>query len=204
MAERRIGAGPLIALLGAAMTAVAPWLHWYRVDLTDQFREAFRAGGGPLGDALGSAFAEGFGRVFDGLLPHSIVGTGWQVLHAMDIVLFAGAIVVGLAVLVGTGLVAEGVNLDGVAAARLARFAGVALGAVVVYTMVDRTGPHEFVKLGLGPWVALGGCALMVVGGIVGPPVRRFAEPTTIAVPIAPAGASAVAPPTASVGPPRH
>lgn len=204
MAERRIGAGPLVVLLGAAMTAVAPWLHWYRVDLTDQFREAFRARGGPFGDALGNAFAEGFGRMFDGLVPHSIAGTGWQVLHTMDIVLFAGAIVVGLTVLVGTGLVAEGVNLDGVTAARLARFAGVALGAVVIYTMVDRTGPHELVKLGLGPWVALGGCALMVVGGMVGPPARHFAEPTTITVPIAPAGASSMGSPTASVGPPRH
>ena len=195
MADRRIGTGPLLSLLGAALTATSLWLHWYRVDFSGQIREAFqaRAGqdglAGQLGSALGEAFAKGFGQAFGGLLPRSIVGNGWQVLHTVDVVLLAGAVIVALAVLAG-----ERVNVDGAGAARIAQLAGVGLGALVVYKMVDRTGPHEFVKLAIGPWMALAGCALMSIGGFIGPP-REPVATVVFAPPLAPEASASVPPP---------
>ena len=193
MADRRIGTGPLLSLLGAALTAISLWLHWYRVDFSGQIREAFRSQsgglGGQLGSALGEAFAKGFGQAFGGLLPRSIVGTGWQVLHTVDVVLLAGAVIVALAVLAG-----ERVNVDGAGAARIAQLAGVGLGALVVYKMVDRTGPHEFVKLAIGPWMALAGCALMTIGGLIGPP-REPVATVVFAPPLHPEASASVPPP---------
>ena len=113
-----------------------------------------------MGNALGEAFAQGFGKAFNGLLPSSIAGNGWEVLHTFDILLLAGALAVAAIAVFGDTL-----GVDRTTAARLMRLAGVALGALVVYKMVDRTGPHEFVKLAAGPWVALAGCVLMTAGG---------------------------------------
>jgi hypothetical protein len=196
MADRRIGTGPLLSLLGAALTALSLWLHWYRVDFSAQIRGAFRAQGGEglggqLGSALGEAFAKGFGQAFGGLLPRSIVGNGWQVLHSADVVLLAGAAAVAVVVLAG-----ERVNLSGADAARLARIAGPVLGALVVYEMIDRTGPHEFVKLAIGPWVALAGCALITIGGLVGPP-RELAPAVVFMPPLTSEATASVPPPHA-------
>jgi len=195
MADRRIGTGPLLSLLGAALTAISLWVHWYRVDFSGQIRDAFqaRAGqnglAGQLGSALGEAFAKGFGQAFGGLLPRSIVGNGWQVLHTVDVVLLAGAVIVALAMVAG-----ERIHVSGADAARIARVAGLGLGALVVYKMVDRTGPHEFVKLAIGPWMALAGCGLMTIGGLVGPPSEQVAT-VVFAAPLAPEAPASVPPP---------
>jgi hypothetical protein len=196
MADRRIGTGPLLSLLGAALTALSLWLHWYRVDFSAQIRDAFRAQGGDgvggqIGAALGEAFAKGFGQAFGGLLPRSIVGNGWQVLHGADVVLLAGAVAVALVVVAGSRA-----GLSGADAARLARIAGPVLGALIVYEMIDRTGPHEFVKLAIGPWVALAGCALMTAGGFIGPP-REPAAATVFLPPLTPDATASVPPPRA-------
>jgi hypothetical protein len=176
MSDSRLRSGHLVALAGAAVTAVALWLPWYAVTLPQQFRQAIADGALP--GTLGQ-----LARELVPLLPEHMDATGWQALDGIDVALMVIAVLVAGAVLVAAGSAAPGVQVDVAGAARVASVAGAAATGFVLLKLVDQPGPSEIVSVRYGAWVALAGGALMLAGGRMA--WRDAARPTPIS-PLAP------------------
>jgi hypothetical protein len=176
MSDSRLRSGHLVALAGAAVTAVALWLPWYAVTLPQQFRQAIADGALP--GTLGQ-----LARELVPLLPEHMDATGWQALDGIDVALMVIAVLVAGAVLVAAGSAAPGVQVDAAGATRVASVAGAAATGFVLLKLVDPPGPHEIVSVRYGAWVALAGGALMLAGGRMA--WRDAARPTPIS-PLAP------------------
>lgn len=116
-------------------------------------------GAGALGAGL-AAFAEGLLSQLDGLEL-----SAWDAFHGEDVALLVGAVLVALGLLAAGGAAGPGVRVAGDFAARGALVAGLGLGLLVTVRLLDRPGPSGLLTLGLGGWVALGGCAAMALGG---------------------------------------
>jgi hypothetical protein len=171
--ERGLRTGHLLALAGSAVVGASLWLPWYALRVPAALRGAIsdQAGGlpAPLGDLA---------RNLAQALPEKIKGTGWQTLHGPDVVLFCGALLVGLAVILAAGVAGSAVRVAPAAAGRLALFAGVGLGLLVIIKLMEPPGPNEYMSAEIGVWVALAGCALMAAGGLLAShPQEQAAEP---------------------------
>ncbi|MCW2994934.1 MAG: hypothetical protein JWQ18_2429, partial [Conexibacter sp.] len=57
-------------------------------------------------------------------------------------------------------------RIDGAAAARGVAAVGAAGVVLVLVHAVHRPGPHEYLHLAQGLWIALGGCVAIVAGGL--------------------------------------
>ncbi len=152
-------AGHLLALAGAATVLVALWLPWFELRLGPLQRSEIAEGAGRLGAPF-AAFAAGVVSALDGLRV-----SAWHAFGGEDVALAAGACGLALVVLAAGGAAGPQVRIETAAAATGARLTGLALAGVVVVRLVDRPLPSEVLALGPGGWVALAGCALMVVGG---------------------------------------
>jgi hypothetical protein len=129
---------------GAAMVIGALWAPWYAVDFGPDARAAMGRGASQLPGVLGDLT-----RQVLTLLPTHIEANAWQALEKGDVVLLVCALAACFAALLA--------RMDVVA------MAGAAAAGTVVVLMLDRPGPHSFVSLRWGPWVALAG-ALLIVG----------------------------------------
>lgn len=174
-------------LLGAAAVIGALFAPWFALDLSGAARDAINQSTGQLPGAVGD-----FARGLLSVLPERIVANGWQVFEKTDIVLLCCALGAAFAALLG--------RLD------VAALAGGAAAATVVVVMLNKPGPGgvgDVVQMQWGPWAALAGAALIVVGSrireraaaVVATPIdwstRAAAEPA----PVLGTSATSVAPP---------
>jgi hypothetical protein len=161
MSDSRLRPGHLVALVGAAMTALALWLPWYAISLPQELRRAAADGAaGGLPPTLGALTRE-----LITVLPEHIEATGWQALDGGDVALLVLAAVVAAAVLLAAGAAAPGIQVDLAGATRVATVAGAAAAGFVLLKLVDQPGPNEIVSVRYGAWAALAGGALMLAGG---------------------------------------
>jgi hypothetical protein len=158
MSDSRLRSGHLVALAGAAITAVALWLPWYALTLPRQFRQAIADGAVP--GALGQLTRE-----VVAMLPEHMDATGWQALDGIDVALLVIAVLVAGVVLLAAGAGAPGAQVDAAGAARVASVAGAVATGFVLLKLVDPPGPNEIMSVRYGAWVALAGGVLMLAGG---------------------------------------
>jgi hypothetical protein len=130
---------------GAAAVAGSLWAPWYAIDFGPVARKAVGAQTDQLPGVLGE-----FTRQLLSVIPTHIEATAWQVFDKADVILFACAIVALFAALID--------RTD------ITTFAGAAAGGLTFVQIVDRPGPSELVSLRWGPWLALAGAAVVVVG----------------------------------------
>lgn len=185
--------GHLVALGGAALLLVALWLPWFAVHLEPGERQALTGAAGQLGTPF-AAFAEGFLAQVDGLRV-----TAWEAFGGEDVALASGAGAVVAVIAAAAGGAGAGVRVEPVAAARLATLAGVGLGGLVLVRLLHRPLGGRVLDLAVGGKVALAGCALMAVGGVLGQRRPRRPAPAWPADPVVVAPAVPVA---GSVAPP--
>jgi hypothetical protein len=182
MSDSRLRSGHVVALAGAAVTAVALWLPWYAISLPQELRRAAADGAaGGLPPTLGALTRE-----LITVLPEHMDATGWQALDGIDVALLVIAVLVAGAVLLAAGSAAPGIHVDLAGAARVATVAGAVATGFVLLELVDQPDPSEIVSVRYGAWVALAGGALMLTGGrmasrdAAGPgPVLPLAPPYT-------------------------
>ncbi|MCW3046325.1 MAG: hypothetical protein JWO74_609 [Solirubrobacterales bacterium] len=158
MSDSRLRSGHLVALAGAAITAVALWLPWYALTLPRQFRQAIADGAvpGTLGQLTREVVA---------MLPEHMDATGWQALDGIDVALLVIAVLVAGVVLLAAGAGAPGAQVDAAGAARVASVAGAVATGFVLLKLVDPPGPNEIMSVRYGAWAALAGGVLMLAGG---------------------------------------
>jgi hypothetical protein len=137
-------------LLGAAILVGALSAPWYVLDFS-----AARSAIGPQTAQLPGVLGD-FARELVSALPDRITADGWTAFERNDIVLLFAALAAGLAALLDRHEVS---TLIGVAAAGL-----------IVVAMLSRPGgaPEGIISLSWGPWLALGGAALIVVASRLG------------------------------------
>jgi len=184
--------GHVVALVGAAVTAVSLWLPWYMVSLPDEIKRAAGAQTTQLPSTLGEV-----ARELISVLPSKVSATGWQALHSADAVLMALALVGAAVVLLATGVAGPGMRVDAAAAGRIAAIAGAVAAVLVVVKIADRPGPSEPVSVRYGAWLALGGAVAMAVGGCLAASGPERPVPAGAAEPVA------FSPDPPSVPPPR-
>jgi hypothetical protein len=143
--EMRFDTRNLGILLGAAMLIGALSAPWFVLDL-GQAREAINAQVGQLPGGFGE-----FARQIVSRLPDHISVDGWTAFDRNDIVLLFAALAASLAALLDRHDVAT--------------LAGGAAAGIVVIAMLSHPGhvPSQYISLSWGPWLALGGAALIVV-----------------------------------------
>jgi len=186
--SRGLKPGHIIALAGACMALGALWGPWYRVDL-DALRNALQQRPGIAGTQVG-----GFLQSLMALLPHSVSGDAWEVLHRVDVLVAVSTVLAVLALLATAGTFGSAIDIAGDAAGRLVAAAGAASGVFVAGRILDPPGPNTYLEVRWGAWACLAGCALMVVGGLM-----ASAEKTTVIkldpLPPGPTVTGSVAPP---------
>ena len=153
--------GHLVSLAGATLVLVTLWLPWFEVRFGPLERDEVARGAGQLGAPF-AAIAQGFLAELDGLRL-----TAWDAFGGEDVALAAGAGIVVAVLVAAAGGAGAGVHVAPAAAARVARLGGLALGALVLVRLVDRPGPSELLQITHGGWLALAGCALTAVGGVL-------------------------------------
>ncbi|MGH2900873.1 MAG: hypothetical protein ACRDMZ_19510, partial [Solirubrobacteraceae bacterium] len=125
-------------------------------------RDAITQSTGQLPDALGE-----FARGILAVLPERIVANAWTVFEKADILLLCCALGAAFSALLS--------RLD------VATLAGGAAAVTVLLVMVNKPGPEgaaSIVHMQWGPWVALAGAALVVVGARL----RGAAAPSALPV----------------------
>jgi hypothetical protein len=180
MSDSRLRPGHLVALAGAAVTAVALWLPWYAVTLPPELRRAAAdRAAGTLPGTLGE-----LARELIAVLPNHVEATGWQALDGVDVALLVIAAIVAAVVLLAAGAAGPGLQVDEAGAARVASVAGAAATGFVLLKLVDQPDPAGMVSVRYGAWVALAGGVLMLAGGRMAS--RDVARPAPLA-PVPPA-----------------
>jgi hypothetical protein len=182
----------LAALAGAVLALCSLWAPWYRVHLPAALRDALAHGAGTVPAPIG-----GFVQSLAALLPESVSGDAWQVLHRIDVAVAFLAAAALAALLAAGGSLGAGVRVDRDAAARIAAGAGLVAGLLVAGRIADPPGPHAYVDVRWGAWACLLGCALMLAGGLLSLRPREQAAPLMPApvAPPPPAVTGSVAPP---------
>jgi hypothetical protein len=151
MPSARLHAGHAVAALGALLTVTALWMPWYA----------------PASSEPAGAFARGMLEAFG----RSTTLDAWTVFGGTD-ALLAGA---GALVLVAA-VAAAGDRVDTEAAARGIAAVGAVALVLVVLKLVDQPGPDALLDVRHGGWVAAGGSALMLAGGLAArSPLDRMA-----------------------------
>jgi hypothetical protein len=175
-----------LRLAGAMAVVISLWLPWYQVRISDAMRHAFDGQAGQLPQGF-AAFARGVLAA----LPASLDLTGWQAFQGADVALamLAGAVAISVTLAVDLRAVLAG---------------AAAIGALVVFHVVDQPGPNEIVTVRFGAWIALAGAAAIALSAFAdaGTPERSSSH-----APWAPASTPAeawTAPPAASVPPPTR
>jgi hypothetical protein len=164
MEQKGLRSGHFLALAGALATFASLWRPWYEVRIPQELRDALSGQMGRDPGLLGE-MARGFATA----LPSSISASGWKELQGADAAVAVGAVVVIALVLGAGGAFGSAVRIDPAAAARAVAAVG-ALGVVLALVHVVNppgTGPgSDFVHVAQGLWIAVGGCAAVVVGGL--------------------------------------
>ncbi len=137
-------------LLGAAILIGALAAPWYVLDL-GAARDVIGAQIGKLPGGFGE-----FARELVTALPDKISADAWTVFERNDVVLLFAALAAALAALLDRHEVTT--------------FIGAAAAGLIVVAMVSRPGqvPKDFISLSWGPWLALGGAALIIVASRIG------------------------------------
>jgi hypothetical protein len=188
MRTQGLRTGHLVALAGAIAALASLWRPWYRIELPQSFRDMLSGQAARTPGVLGD-----LARGLAGMLPSRLEASGWQELQGADVVLCVGAVAVAALVVAAAGAFGPAVRVDGVAAGRAIAVlgaVGVAITAEHAIAPPGGSAAADMVKLASGLWLALGGCAATLVGGLLAtrpaPPVRatpvsvqRYENPST-------------------------
>lgn len=170
MAEDRTRLGLLISALGAAVLAVSVFLPWYAVSITAtgaaSAQQALASIAQQYGNATFQTEANALGAAFS-----SFAGRQLTTLSAHEALKYVSAI---LLLLAGISLLASLLRLADVsglidAGGGQIALAGSAAALCVLFRMGTRPAAQtDFTSLSLswGVWLALGGAAAIVVGGL--------------------------------------
>jgi hypothetical protein len=169
MEQKGLRSGHFLALAGALAAFASLWRPWYEITIPQQFRDALSGQIGQDPGLLGE-----MARGFASALPSTISASGWKELQGADAAVAVGAAVVVALVLGAGGAFGSGgtgtpVWLDPRVGARRIAFlgAGGVLLALVHIVNPPGSGPgSDYVHVAQGLWIALGGCAAVVAGGL--------------------------------------
>jgi hypothetical protein len=165
-----------LRLAGAIAAFFSLWLPWYTLHIPEELRRVVSA----QAVQLPPGYAD-LARGLLAILPASLRVNGWQAFQGAD---------VAVAILAGAIALSVFVALDD----RAVLAAAAALAGVVLYHVVGKPGSASFVKVQVGPWVALAGAVAAAVSVWWRPapaPAPPAVEPWPAAAPIA-----SVPPPT--------
>jgi hypothetical protein len=166
MEQEGLRTGHFLALGGALVAFASLWRPWYTIEIPQQLRDLL-SGGGQLGQDPGL-----LGQMSRGLataLPSSLSASGWKELEGADVAVTVGALAVVALVLGAGGALSAAVRVDTAASGRLIAAVGALIGLVAVVHLVRKpggAGAGELVHIGDGLWLALGGAAAVLVGGL--------------------------------------
>jgi hypothetical protein len=172
MEQQGLRTGHLIALGGALVALSSLWRPWYAIDFSGAFREEL--------SGQAARMPGGFGQFAQGLmsaLPTRLEASGWRELGGADVALCVGAVAVVMLVLGAAGALGHAVRVERVAAGRIIGALGMAGAALVGWHVVSKPGAgalgSDMVKLASGIWIALVGCVVTAIGGLMaGAPER--------------------------------
>jgi hypothetical protein len=169
MEQKGLRTGHFVALAGALVAFASLWRPWYTFEIPEQLRDLLGTGGA-LGKDPGL-----FGQMARGLasaLPSSVSASGWRELEGADVAVAVAAVAVVALVLAAAGGFGGAVRVDAAACGKLIAALGAALGVVAVVHVVHKPGGNagaalqDSIKLSEGVWLALGGAAAIVAGGL--------------------------------------
>jgi hypothetical protein len=171
MEQKGLRTGHFVALAGALVAFASLWRPWYTIEIPQQLRDLM-SGGGALGQDPGL-----LGQMARGLataLPSSISASGWRELEGADVAVAVGAVAVVALVLGAAGALGGAVRVDASACGKLVAAIGAALGVLAIVHVVHKPGSgagapgglQDLIKVADGVWIALGGAAAIVVGGL--------------------------------------
>jgi hypothetical protein len=203
MEQKGLRAGHFLGLLGALAALGSLWRPWYTVDVPPQLREALSSEGAKSSGALGR-FVQGLAAA----MPDTISVSGWEGLAGADVAVCLGAVSVAALVVGAAGAFGSAVRIDPRAAARGIASVGAAGLVLAVVHLVHRPISADLVHPAGGLWIALGGCVLVLLGGLSAMQAdspRATTPPATAFPRVEPELPEIFAPaaPRASVPPPR-
>jgi hypothetical protein len=162
MEPKGLRLGHFLGLLGAFAALTSLWRPWYTVDVPQQLRDVLSNEGAKSSGALG--------QVMQGLvavLPDRISASGWQALQGADVAICLGAIAAAALVVGAAGAFGGAIRVDALAAGRgLAVLAAGGLVLVIVH-LLHRPLDSDLVHPAGGLWIALAGCGVGLIGGLM-------------------------------------
>jgi hypothetical protein len=206
MEQKGLRAGHFLGLLGALAALASLWRPWYTADVPQQLRDAVSNAGAESPGRLGT-----FVQSLAAAIPDTISASGWEALAGADVAVCLGAIAAATLVVGAAGAFGSAVRVDPLAAARGIAALGAGGLVLAVVHLLHRPVDGDLVHPAGGLWIALGGCALALGGGLMAmqPEVSRTAARPVTAFPrLEPqlpevfASVDAVGAPRASVPPP--
>jgi hypothetical protein len=215
MEQKGLRTGHFVALAGALAAFASLWRPWYTIEIPQQLRDMFGAGG-QLGQDPGL-----LGQMVRGLassLPSSLSASGWRELEGADVAVAVAALAVVALVVGAAGALGGAVRVDPGPAGGLIAAVGALIGLVAIVHLVHRPGgaaAADLVKVGDGLWIALAGGAATFAGGLwaaagtgTSAPRRAAAAPLATAFPpltpeLPPVFAETPGAAASSVAPPR-
>jgi hypothetical protein len=170
MDENRASLGLLISALGAAILGVAVFLPWYAVSITAagtaSAQQALTGMAQQYGNASFQATASELGAEFSSMAGRPLATvSAHQALSYLSTILLVLAGIALLASLLRLAVVSSPIEAGGGQIALV----GVAAALCVLFRMVARPAAQtDLISLSLswGIWLALGGAAAIVVGGL--------------------------------------
>jgi hypothetical protein len=162
MEQKGLRAGHFLGLLGALAALASLWRPWYTVEMPPQLREMLSSEGARSSGALGQ-FVQGLAAA----LPSSITLNGWDSLESADVAVCLGAVAVAALVLGAAGAFGSAIRVDPPAAARGIALLGAAGTVLAVVHLLHRPLSAEYVHPAGGLWLALAGCVVATIGGVM-------------------------------------
>jgi len=158
----RLDARNLGILLGAAMIIGGLSAPWYVLDMAAA-REALGVNTPQMPEMLGQ-----FVREIAAALPDKISVDAWDAFERGDVILLVAALGAAFAALIDRH--------------EISTSAGASAAGLIIFMMLDRPGnvPNELISLSWGPWVALGGAALIVASSRIGGSEKAEEAPTEV------------------------
>jgi len=162
MEQKGLRLGHFLGLVGAFAALASLWRPWYSVEIPQQFRDLLTDEGAKSSGAVG--------QVVQGLaaaLPDKISASGWQALQGADVAICLGALAAVALVVGAAGAFGSAIRIDPLAAGR--GIAAVAAGGLVlaIVHLVHRPLSSDLVHPASGLWIALLGCSVGLVGGLM-------------------------------------
>lgn len=166
MEQRGLRPGHLVALVGALVALFSLWRPWYAIDLSPAFRDALSSRLSQVPGELGQ-----IGRGVLSALPSRIQASGWRELQGADVALCVGGLTIVLLVLGAAGARGSAVRVERAAAGKVIGFLGAAGIGLVGWHIISKPGAGtpgaDMVKLAGGIWIALAGCLVTTIGGLM-------------------------------------